>query len=83
MDPHHQEYMGHRIELRAPAARAIGAREADEAVAGDADPELIIDGVPVRYGRLPDGKYVLHEYAYDSRDDLMDLARRFIEYRVQ
>ena len=25
--------------------------------------------------------YALHEYAYDWTDDLMDLARRFIDYR--
>jgi hypothetical protein len=43
--------------------------------------ELIIDNEPVRYGRLPDGQYALHEYAYDWSDDLMNLARRFIDYR--
>lgn len=67
MEPEHREYeyKGHRIELR--------AREAE--------PELLIDDVPVRHGQLPDGKYFLHEYAYDWRDNLMDLAQRFIDYR--
>jgi hypothetical protein len=65
MEPERQEHKGHRIELR--------AREAG--------PELLIDDEPIRYGRLPDGTYFLNEYAYDWRDNLMDLARRFIDYR--
>jgi hypothetical protein len=77
MEPERQEYKGHRIELR--------AREADElrAHAGEpeAEPELLIDDEPIHYGQLPDGLYFLHEYAYDWRDNLMDLARRFIDYR--
>ena len=43
--------------------------------------ELLIDDVPVRFGQLPGGLYYLHEYAYDWTDDLMELARRFIDYR--
>jgi hypothetical protein len=69
MEPQRQEYKGHRIELR--------AREGATAN----EPELLIDDEPVRYGRLPDGQYALHEYAFDWSDDLMDLARRFIDYR--
>jgi len=65
MESERQEYEGHRIELR--------EREGE--------PELLIDDVPVRYGQLPDGLYFLHEYAYDARDNLMDLARAFIDYR--
>jgi hypothetical protein len=73
MEPAHQDYKGHRIELR--------ARAADELRAPAAEPELLIDDEPIGYGRLPDGLYFLHAYAYDWRDNLMDLARRFIDYR--
>jgi hypothetical protein len=65
MESERQEYEGHRIELR--------EREGE--------PELLIDNAPVRYGQLPNGLYFLHEYAYDWRDNLMDLARGFIDYR--
>lgn len=65
MEPERQDYEGHRIELRA----------------AEAGPEPLIDGVPVRYGRLPDGQFFLHEYAYDTSDDLMEVVRRFIAYR--
>jgi hypothetical protein len=77
MAPETQEHKGHRIEFRRPEDGERRARE-DE---GAAEPELLIDGQPVRYGQLPDGKYYLEEYAYDWQDDLMDLARRFIDYR--
>jgi len=60
-----QEFHGHEIEVRP----------------GQEFPELLIDKVPVRYGRLPDGSYFLDDYAYDWTDDLIDLARRYIEYR--
>jgi hypothetical protein len=40
-----------------------------------------IDDESVSYGRLPDGQHALHQYAYDWSDDLMDLARKAIEYR--
>jgi hypothetical protein len=74
-----QEHKGHRIELRMPEddePRAHG----DE---GEAKPELLIDDQPMRYGQLPDGQYYLEEYAYDWHDDLMDLARRFIDYKAK
>ena len=61
------------------------ARGADELRAREGKPinesELLIDDEPIRYGQLPDGRYALHEYAYDWSDNLMDLARRFIDYR--
>ena len=67
MESELQEYEGHRIELR--------ERERE------GEPELLIDNAPVRYGQLPDGLYFLREYAYDWHDNLMDLARAFIDYR--
>ena len=77
MEPARQEYKGHRIELRAREGGEVRAREAER----EEEIELLIDDEPVRYGRLPGGRYALHEYAYDWSDDLMDLARRFIDYR--
>jgi hypothetical protein len=77
MEPEHQEYKGHRIELRAPTADTLRAREAEP---GE-EFELLIDEVPIRYGQLPDGSYALREYAYDWSDNPMDLARKFIDYQ--
>lgn len=77
MEPERQEYKGHRIELRAPEADQLAARSTARA----AEPELLIDDQPVRYGQLPDGQYALQEYAYDWHDNLMDLAQSFIDYR--
>jgi hypothetical protein len=65
MKPERHQYKGHRIEL--------DEREGER--------ELLIDGEPVPYGQLPDGHYFLHEYAYDWRANLIDLAQRFIDYR--
>lgn len=67
MEPEAQEYEGHRIELR--------QREGQ--------PELLIDDVPVRYGKLPNGRYFLGEYAYDWTDNLTELAQRAIDYRLK
>jgi hypothetical protein len=77
MEPERQEYKGHRIELR-PREGLEAEREEDLELQ---DLELHIDEQPVRYGQLPDGRYALEEYAFDWRDDLMDLAQRFIDYR--
>jgi hypothetical protein len=83
MEPERQEYKGHRIELRPREGREeLRAREAERGEDLDLrDLELRIDERPVRFGQLPDGRYALEEYAFDWRDDLMDLARRFIDYR--
>ena len=77
MEPTRQEYKGHRIELHTRAADELRAREAER----EEELELLIDDEPVRYGRLLDGQYALHEYAYDPSDDLINLAQRFIDYR--
>jgi hypothetical protein len=77
MEPERQQYKGHRIELRAREADELRAPEAER----EEELELLIDDQPVRYGQLPDGQYALHEYAYDWTDNLMDLARKFIDYR--
>jgi hypothetical protein len=77
MESQRQEYKGHPIELRAREADDLRAPEAER----EEDLELRIDDEPIRYGQLPGGMYALHEYAYDWTDNLMDLARRFIDYR--
>jgi hypothetical protein len=63
--PESHEYEGHRIEIRGR----------------DDKPELLIDNIPVAYGRFPNGKFFLDDYAYDWTDDLRELARRYIDYR--
>lgn len=77
MEPERQEYKGHILKLRAREGREVRALEAER----EEGLELLIDDQPVRYGQLPDGRYFLHEYAYDWRDNLMDLSRRFIDYQ--
>ena len=67
MQPGRHTYMGHRVELRPRPDDAPSAREAESG----AQPELLIDDQPVRYGQLPDGSYALHEYAYDWDEDLI------------
>jgi len=81
MEPERQEYEGHRIELRTreEVARAREAEREEDLELQDL--ELHIDEQPVRFGQLPDGQYALEEYAFDWTDDLMELARRFIDYR--
>jgi hypothetical protein len=77
MAPERQEYKGHRIELRAHPADERRAREGKR----EEELDLLIDDQPVHYGSLPDGSYALQEYAYDWSDNLMDLAKKFIDYR--
>jgi hypothetical protein len=43
--------------------------------------ELRIDGKRMRWGRLPNGKYFLHDYAYDWHPSLVTVAQRYVEYR--
>ena len=77
MEPEQLDYKGHHIELR--------ARNVDElpALGVEREPqlELLIDNEPILYGQLPDGSYALEEYAYDWHDNLIDLAKKFIDYR--
>jgi hypothetical protein len=79
MQSERHTYKGHSVELRRRPDEAPTAREAES----EAQPELLIDGQPVRYGQLSDGSYALHEYAYDWDEDLIELARRFIDYQEQ
>jgi hypothetical protein len=73
MDLERQEYNGHRIELRPPEGAELREKEAQSI--------LLIDDERIPYGQLPDGLYFLRDYAYDWHDNLIDLARSFIDYR--
>lgn len=77
MEPEYLDYKGHHIQLRARDADELRARGVER----KPELELLIDDKPVRYGQLPDGSYALQEYAYDWSDNLVDLAKRFIDYR--
>ncbi len=65
MKSDNQKHEGHYIELRK----------------GDGNTKLFIDNVPIRYGHMHNGMYFLHDYAYDHTDSLMDLARKYVDYR--
>lgn len=71
------EYKGHQIEVRSSQRDDLANVKATR----DRKPELLIDEKPVNYGQLPDGMYFLDEYAYDWQDNLIDLAKRFIDYK--
>lgn len=77
MEPERHDYKGHLIELRASEDDESHAREEGE----EALLELFIDEERVRYSKLPDGSYFLPQYAYDWTEDVVDLARRFIDYQ--
>jgi hypothetical protein len=52
-----------------------------ERIARGAEIELALDGVAVPYGRHPDGRYTLRDYAYDPSPVLVDAAKKFIDYQ--
>lgn len=81
MKPERLRYRDHDIEVRVPEGppeRERGVRPPED----EAKPVLLIDDLPIPYDRLPDGSYYLHDYAYDWRDDLIDLARGYLDYRA-
>jgi hypothetical protein len=45
---------------------------------GRAEPELVVDDVPVRHERLPGGTYYLPENAYVWSDDLRRLGEQLV-----
>ncbi len=81
MKPERQTYRDHRIEVRVPEVTSERERAADSAEE-QPKPDLLIDDTPIPYGQLPDGSYYLQDYAYDSRRDLMDLARGYLDHRA-
>jgi hypothetical protein len=73
VEEEHQDYRGHRIELRSAELAEKGGREAA--------PVLLVDEEHIAYRQLPGGSYALEQYAYDWQEDLMELARSFIDHR--
>lgn len=49
-------------------------------IAGKEEPTVLIDGEPVRWGRLDDGSYYLHEFAYEPADSLAEVAKRYVDH---
>ncbi|GAA5163962.1 hypothetical protein [Ornithinimicrobium tianjinense] len=64
----------HEIDARVEV-REIGRGRA-------ARTELLVDGEPVRHGRLPGGKYFLYDNAYVWSDDLRGLGRQLVVDRA-
>ncbi len=81
MEPESLEYKGHRIELRVHNDNMLFGREDDDLRGREVESELLIDNAPIQYGQLSDGQYFLHKYAYDWHENLIDLARSFIDYQ--
>lgn len=79
MSTRSETYRGHEIVLRKRPNASEPANSAEQPPTA----ELLIDGEPIRYGRLPHGPYYLHENVYDWDQDLVELARRLIEHRAQ
>ncbi|KAB7744461.1 hypothetical protein GA707_07485 [Nostocoides sp. F2B08] len=48
-----------------------------------AEPELVVDDVPVPHGRLADGTYYLPENAYVWSDDLRELGEQLVQDRAR
>jgi hypothetical protein len=75
-----ENYRGHVIELREEPRLSPGSLAAS---AAQPKPELLIDGKDVAYGQLPGGKYYLKDYAYDWKDNLVDLAESYIDDQLK
>lgn len=77
MELERDECKDHRIELRTRGGGEKLLSREDE----DGELELLIDGELVHYNQLSDGLYFSYEYAYDWTENLMDLARKLLNYR--
>lgn len=86
MEVEHEEYKGHHIELRPGGVGELHAGGVTnlhaEEDGHETKPVLLIDGAQVDYDQLPDGKYFIHENAYYWTDNLMELGRKIIDYRI-
>jgi hypothetical protein len=67
LKPQGGEYKGHKIEIR-----KVGDKK-----------ELFINNSRIKYGQLPKGLYFLDKYAYDWKENLIDLSKAFIDYRAK
>jgi len=62
---HTDEYKGQKIEVRA----------------AETDETLSINNRPIKWDKSPEDSYFLEKYAYDWKDNLEDLAKKFIDYQ--
>jgi len=81
MSPTSEIYKDHEIVVPDAAAAAAPGPAGAAVRAQPPVADLLVDGEPIRYGRLPDGQFFLQEYAYDWSADLAELARRLIDHR--
>jgi hypothetical protein len=81
MEHENEDYKGRHIELRKRYIGESRAPEVEREAERESEIELLIDGKSVPCIRMPDGSYALQEYAYDWRDNMMDLAKKFIDYQ--
>jgi len=76
MEQRHESYRGHDIVVAPGAEKAIA-----EASEGQAEPAVYIDEEPVVAVRDSAGGYIAAGFAYAPQDDLVDLAKRIVDYR--
>lgn len=74
-----QSYEGHQIELKRGSDVKSSEAESFSAPSETSD-QLYVDGRNIPYGKLQGGKYYLHDYAYDWDEDLISLAKKYIDY---
>lgn len=58
----------------------VRLRKTDEA--DDTAQQLLVDDVPVRYGRFQDGVFFVYENAYVWSADLRELGRQLLDDRL-
>lgn len=68
-----QEYEGHRIRVPEEVQRGQSYIEQRGT--------LYLDDEPIRFGQDVGGRFYLEPYAYDRHADLLEVIRRFIDYR--
>lgn len=62
-----ESYQGHQIVTRKTGQRT----------------ELLIDGERIKFGQDAAGLYYLQPYAYDRADSLLEVIRRYLDYRAK
>lgn len=70
-----QEYKGHRIRIPAEVERGQSFIEQRGT--------LFVDDEPIQFGQDGSGRFYLEPYAYDRHASLLEVVRRFIDYRAR
>jgi hypothetical protein len=65
--PLNETYRGHKIITRKKGKRT----------------ELLIDGVRIKFGQDAAGLYYLQPYAYDRAESLLEVVKRYLDYRAK